>query len=172
MNYGLLAWGTKSEQIFRQQKKAIRLVNLQTATAHTEPLFKMMNHLKLMDLYKSKLLILYYKLYRNQLPHYFEQFLPQYGTSRYPLRYDGLHMPHATREFCSVNAKYQMHYLLREISHPTNINDPGIINNDSPLETTILSFSQPQFANYIKIAYLESYQLNCNLQNCINNCNN
>ena len=169
MNYGLLAWGTKSDKIVMQQKRAIRIVNLERPTAHTEPLLKSMNQLKLMDLYKTKLLTMYYKLYRNQLPQYFEQFLPQYGTSRYPLRYDGLHMPQATREFCTVNAKYQMHKLIREISHPSNVNDrpfPGI-HNDQSIENLILSLSQSQFTNYVKLAYIQSYVMTCDIQNCI-----
>jgi len=172
LSYGLLVWGTKGEKIIKQQKKAIRIVNLsQTPTAHTEPLFKTMNQLKLMDIYKLKLLTFYYKLYRNQLPPYFEQFLPQYGTSRYPLRYDGLHMPPATREFCTVNAKYQLHILLREISHPSNENDNPFPIDAPSIETLILTLSQREFSNHVKKVYIESYQLNCNLQNCINNCN-
>ncbi len=54
----------------------------------------------------------YYKLYRNTLPIYFENFLPENGTPHYPLRYAGIHMPVANREFCKLNAKYQLHFLL------------------------------------------------------------
>ena len=116
MNYCLLEWGTEWDKISKQHKNAVRIVNGKTPNAHTEPLLKMMNQFKLIDLLKLMLSTLYHNLYINQLSHYFEQFQPQYGTSRYPLRYDGLHVPHATQEFCSVNAKYQMHWLLREIS--------------------------------------------------------
>ena len=38
-----------------------------------------MNQPKLSDLYIINLLKLYYKLYRNRLPTYFECFLPEYG---------------------------------------------------------------------------------------------
>ena len=48
-------------------------------------------------------------LYRNQLPEYFKHFLPLYGMSRYPSRYDGIHLTGATREFCEINAKYKLH---------------------------------------------------------------
>ena len=114
----MLAWGTKCDKIYKQQKRAIRTIYKTTWTAHTMPLFKRMNQLTLTDLYNSNLLKLYYKLYRNKLPIYFECFLPSYGNSRYPLRYDGLHMPPANREFCELNAKYQLHSLLRNITHP------------------------------------------------------
>ena len=73
---------------------------------YTEPLLKTVDQLKLVDMYNSKLLKFYYKLYRNQLSCYFDSFLPTYGTSHYPLRYDGLHLPLANHKFCEVNAKY------------------------------------------------------------------
>ena len=76
--------------------------------------------------HNSKLLKFYYKLYRNQPPCYFDSFLPTYGTSHYPLRYDGLHLPHANHMFCEVNAKYQLHKLLHAISHPHLCKGEGI----------------------------------------------
>ena len=85
--------------------------------------------------------------------------------------YDGLHMSPATREFCTVNAKYQLHILLRGISHPSNENDNPFPIDDPSIETLILTLSQREFSNHVKKVYIESYQLNCNLQNCINNCN-
>ena len=54
------------------QKKA--LIFFKSLIAHTEPLLKIMNQLKLSDLYIINLLKLYYKLYRNRLPTYFECF--------------------------------------------------------------------------------------------------
>ena len=62
--------------------------------------------------------IFYYKLYINQLPCHFDSSFPTYGISHYPFRYDGLHLPHANHKFCEVNAKYQLHKILRTISHP------------------------------------------------------
>ena len=174
LNYCLLAWGSNCEKVTIKQKKAIRIINLEFPTAHTEPLFKSMNQLKLSDLYTFKLLKLYYKLYRNLLPEYFENFLPLYGSSRYPLRYDGIHLPGATREFCEINAKYQMHVLLREISHPFNATTCHypINPDDPPIETKILSMSYRGFSNHVKLVFLESYIMECNVLNCINGCNN
>ena len=68
-----------------QQKRCLRSSNGKSRTAHTEPLLKTMNQLKLVDMYKTKLLKFYYKLYRNQLPCSFDSFLPTYGTSHYPM---------------------------------------------------------------------------------------
>ena len=52
----------------------LSLVNFKTPIAYTEPLFKQMNHVKLSDLYTCHLLKLYYTLYRNKLPSYFDNF--------------------------------------------------------------------------------------------------
>ena len=40
LNYGLLLWGVNLKNIFRLQKKAIRLVKHNSYTSHTEPIFK------------------------------------------------------------------------------------------------------------------------------------
>ncbi len=172
LNYCLLLWGVRCEKIIKLQKRLIRTIHLALPTAHTEPLLKKMNQLKLSDLYKCNLLKLYYKLYRNMLPAHFDHFLPEYGASRYPLRYDGLHMPQATRAFCEVNAKYQLHYLLRDISHPhtTTSSLYPTREGDPPIDTLILSLSRAAFGRHVKSAYINAYEMECNIINCINNC--
>ena len=54
LNYCLIAWGSNCEKITIKQKKAIRTINLEFPTAHTEPVYKSMNQHKLIDLYKFK----------------------------------------------------------------------------------------------------------------------
>ena len=51
--FSLLTWGNKCSKIELLQKKAVRLVNFKTPIAHTEPLFKQMNQVKLSDLYNN-----------------------------------------------------------------------------------------------------------------------
>ena len=72
-NYSLLAWGSKCHEIEILQKTAIRVVKFKSPMAHTEPILMKMNQLKLSDIYTCYLLKLYYKLYRNKLPPYFEK---------------------------------------------------------------------------------------------------
>ena len=79
INYSLLALGTKCQKIELLQKKAVRVVHSKSPFAHTTPLFKKMNNLWVSDLYTCNLLKMYYKLYRNMLPVYFESFIPEYG---------------------------------------------------------------------------------------------
>ena len=77
INYSLLAWGMKCQKIELLQKKAVRVVHSKSPIAHTNPLFRKMNNLRVSDLYTCNLLKMYYKLYRNMLPVYFESFLPE-----------------------------------------------------------------------------------------------
>ena len=55
-NYSLLAWGTKCQKIELLQKKAVRVVHSKSPIAHTNPLFKKINHLRVSDLYTCNLL--------------------------------------------------------------------------------------------------------------------
>ena len=63
INYCLSAWGSNCHSVELLQKKAVRVVNFKSPVAHTEPILKNMNQLKLPDLYTFHLLKLYYKLY-------------------------------------------------------------------------------------------------------------
>ena len=56
--------------------------------SHTEPIFQLYNLLKIEDIYKSKLLILYYKILRLSSSKYFDTFIPKNsaGVFRYPIR--------------------------------------------------------------------------------------
>ena len=161
-NYSLLAWGSKCHKIEILQKKAVRVVQFKSPIAHTEPILKKMNQLKLSDMYTCYLLKLYYKLYRNRLPPYFENFIPVYGDSRHNLRNRCIHLPDIRCEFGKINAKYQMHVILRELATPGN---PPIypmidINED------ILSKSLTYYSNYIKSKFTASYSIDCNIINC------
>ena len=71
-------------------------------------------------MYTCHLLKLYYKLYRNRLPTYFENFIPEYGESNHNLRNRHIHLPDVRCEFGKLNAKYQMHLRLRELAFPSN----------------------------------------------------
>ena len=67
--------------------------------AHTEPILKKMNQLKLSDMYTCYLLKLYYKLYKNKLPPYLENLIFVYdGDSRHHLRNRCIHLPGITTE--------------------------------------------------------------------------
>ena len=60
MNYSLLAWGANCYSIELLQKKAVRVINFKSPLAHTEPILKGMDQLKLPDIYTCHLIKLYY----------------------------------------------------------------------------------------------------------------
>ena len=80
---------------------------------------KGMDQLKLPDMYTCHLIKLYYKLCRNKLPSYFENFIPEYGESQHDLRHNNIRLPAIRCEYEKMNSKYQMHYRLRELANPS-----------------------------------------------------
>ena len=70
INYGFLLWGSKSQKIETLQNKAIRLITNSEFISHTKPLFIKMKILKIQDIFKLRLLKLYYKLSYTVLPKY------------------------------------------------------------------------------------------------------
>ena len=102
-----LAWGANCHSIELLQKKAVRVINFKSPLAHTEPILKGMDQLKLPDMYTCHLIKLYYKLYRNKLPSYFENFIPEYGESQHDLRHNNIRLPAIRCEYEKTNGKYQ-----------------------------------------------------------------
>ena len=73
--YGLLLWGPHCERLFLLQKRIMHVITNSKYIAHTDPIFKTLNLLKLPDLYRLQLYKLYYKstpkpdsTYRGRLP--------------------------------------------------------------------------------------------------------
>ena len=133
-------------------KESVRVVHSKSPIAHTNPLFRKMNNLRVSDLYTCNLLKMYYKLYRNMLPVYFESFIPEYGDYRHNLRNDQIRLPLIRCEYGEMNVKYQMHLRLRELSTPSNPPKyPSITINDDTLSKSLSSFSR-----YIKDEFLSS----------------
>ena len=93
MNYSLLAWGANCHNIELLQRKAVRVINCKSPVAHTEPILKGMDQLKFPDMYTCHLIKLYYKLYRNKLPTYFENCIPEYGESQHDRSHNNNRVP-------------------------------------------------------------------------------
>ena len=75
LNYDILAWGIAATRLGKLQKKAIRLTRNSKYIAHTNPLFKPLQLLKIVDIFKLMVLKFYYNLYNGLLPVYFNVFL-------------------------------------------------------------------------------------------------
>ena len=73
LNYGIMTWGYKCDRINKLQKKAIRIVSLSKYNAHTEPIFKRLQLLKVADILKIQELKFYYRFMHNTLPRYLQR---------------------------------------------------------------------------------------------------
>ena len=73
LTYGILAWGHNLSRLAKLQKKA-RIVGNIRYNDHTEPVFKLLNLLKLGNIYKQILLKFYYNYCHETLPFYFQSF--------------------------------------------------------------------------------------------------
>ena len=70
-HYGLLLWGHEHTRLHKLQKRAIRTITISKYNSQfTEPLCKLLNIIKLPDLYKLELYKLYYKIHREPVPYY------------------------------------------------------------------------------------------------------
>ena len=74
INYCILSWGADSNTIFILQKKAVRAIASAGYNAHTEPFFKLYNLLKIEDIYKFRLLVLYHNISHLKTPQYLDFF--------------------------------------------------------------------------------------------------
>ena len=61
INYCILAWGYKGPRLYKIQKKAVRIITLSGYSAHSEPLFKQLNMLKIADKLRLQELQFYFK---------------------------------------------------------------------------------------------------------------
>ena len=158
LKYSLLAWGAKSNKIKLLQKKAIRVLYSKSPIAHTAPLYIKMKQPKLSDLYTCNLLKLYHKLYRNRLSPYFDNILPEFVELNHMLRNDLIRLSVVRCEFGEMNAKYQMHLILRKLANPGNHQYVNLEITEDTLGTSIHCFFK-----YLKTQFVRSYSNICNL---------
>ena len=85
INYCLLSWGADSNTIFILQKKAVRAIASAGYNAHTEPFFKLYNLLKIEDIYKFRLLVLYHNISHLKTPQYLDIFFAKHFTGKHSL---------------------------------------------------------------------------------------
>ena len=88
MNYGILTWGFNTKYIFKLQKKCMRFLTKSKYNAHTDPIFKKLNILKIHDLFKLHLLKLYHNYKNNNLPSFLQSFniIPRQDVHSYNTR--------------------------------------------------------------------------------------
>ena len=159
INYCILSWGYNSNKIFMLQKKAIRAINSAGYNAHTEPLFKLYNLLKVEDLYKFRLLVFYHNLIYDKAPQHLQNFMPNNsrGVDYYPIRNPRWQPPMHVHTFITGTCRYQLPMILNDL----NSNDimSEVIKN-------INNVSLLGFKRIVKTFLLDRYSFTCNIPNC------
>ena len=81
------------------QKKAVRIITQNNYIAHSEPLCKQYDLIKLTDMFSIAIWKFYYKLMNNQLPTYFSRMKPIVPIicTRYGIRNPVFHLPNIIR---------------------------------------------------------------------------
>ena len=82
--------------------------------AHSEPLCKSLNILKIPDIYTCSLWKCYYKLSKNQLPIYFDVMIPMLPNicNMCNIRHLTFHLPLVKHDFAEQRLDYQLIKLL------------------------------------------------------------
>ena len=159
LNYGILAWGFDLGRLVVLQKKAIRAISKAKYNAHTEPLFKLHNLLKLEDIFTLRCLKFYYNLKNKMLPSYFYEMLPTAGEIHgIQTRQAGdLHRQRTTRTVGAENCIRNK--ILDEI-----------VNYEPLVLDKVHTHSYQGFSNYAKNFIINSYELNCDKGLSCNTC--
>ena len=154
LNFGLLSWGSSTNRIFKLQKKAVRSIAKAKYNSHTEPLFQLLNLLKISDLYQLKLLKFYFKLRNGTLPCYFNNLFPYNADiNTYTTRQSNqLYVPIAKHTMVKQSIRYCL--------------PPTINSTPEPILSKINTHSYHGFSLYIKKHMLQQYTFLCTNNNC------
>ena len=155
LNYGILSWGHERNRIFKLQKKVMRIICLSKYNAHTEPLFKELNILRLAEMHRLQEVKFFHKFVNKKLPSYF-QMLPlqenQYVHNHNTRHSTNLHFGRANHKFATQCVRFTV---------------PRTINNlDTRIRQKFVTHSLQGFSNYVKNIMINEYSVNCDIRNC------
>ena len=156
LQYGILSWGFKLSRLSKLQKRAIRVITCSKFNAHTEPLFKSLNLLKLEDMVSFNVLKLYYKLCHGNLPVYVTNLFIRIApgtTHNYDLTPSGIFK---TPTVHTCIAERCIQFML-----------PKIINDADPSVTEkVDTHSFQGFTKYLKVTKIHFDATHCLITNC------
>ena len=136
------------------------VVDMNAQLPHTEPFFKLYNLLKIEDIYKFRLLVLYHNISHLKTPQYLDIFLPNtsQGNIHYAMRNPRLQLPVHFHEFIKTTCRYQLPTLLNNLNSESEILKHVIAN----IETTTLLGLKRIMKNY----FLDKYSYFCHIPDC------
>ena len=154
LHYGILCWGYDCHNIFKLQKKAIRIICNSRYNSHTDPLFKQLNLLKIEDIFKVQCLKFFYKFENNKVPVYFQESFTFNRTNH----------NYVTRH----RENFQHNILNRQTSKKNLKNHLPKVLNGIPtcLLSKIYTHSLENFKDRLKIFYIDKYALSCERIRC------
>ena len=154
LQYCILSWGFKSDIFLKLQKRAVRIITCSKYNAHTEPLFKTLNLLKIEDIMKIKALKSYYRYKQNELQKYFDSLFTESNDNHsHDTRHKSVLYQLPTKT--STERLYVRHYI------------PEILTKTPECITEKLdTHSFGAFSNYMKNCHIQNYKANCLIENC------
>ena len=159
INYGSLVWGQNCDSVCKLQKKVIRTITHSNYIAHSEPLLKDLNLLNVRDLMDLKIIKFLHKLYHNNLPVYFNDYMPHLESreTQHNLRPHPLPVPRVTHvyaEFCLI---YKLVEMKNKLASSQKLIFDKIVNR---------THSHTAFSKYVINTMLDSYSYECILCPC------
>ena len=159
INYGSLLWGQEGGNLDKLQKKTIRNITYNNYTAHTEPLLKELNLLKVKDMFDLKILKFLFKLYHNELPPYFNTYRVHLEKHivPYTLRPHALPVPAVAHVYAESSLVYKLVVMKNRIA----ASDKLILKRLDDQNFSLIGF------NHLVInGILSNYSYTCTLQIC------
>ena len=157
LNYGTMIWGSKSETLFKLQKKAVRIISNAKYNAHTNPLFRKLNLLKMEDICTLHDYKFCYKLINKMVPEYFISILNSVGTSihDHETRHAAdFRLPAVRHEFARDSIRYRF---------PSTYNDM-----EQEYKNRIYTHGFAYFKSYVKLNITQNYDPICHIEDCHN----
>ena len=154
LQYWILTWGFCLGRLQKLQKRSVRIIARSKYNAHTDPLFKSLNLLKLKDLFELSVFKIYFKFKHNLLPVYImNMFTESIRNHRYNLRTRG------PLEFVNSSTASGEKCLRCYLANFINNSSPQVLDK-------INTHSYEGFSFVIKRTKLNSYRIECTVPNC------
>ena len=149
--YGLPLWGHHTSRLHKLQKRALRTITNSKFNAHSEPICKRLNILKLPDLYNLQLYKLYFKIKR--------EVVPQYLTTSIPI------LTHSYNTRRTTDQQYRTHHAFADRNCLHAMID--LMNQSPEIKMHVATCtSLAHFISIVKQTILQSYRLLCNVAGC------
>ena len=147
LQYQILNWGHDSDMLLKLQKRAIRFLTSEDYLAHTEPLFKRCNILKVNDLYNLSIVKFYFNYLNDKLPAYFRQisFPQNRDIHNLDTRFkNDLSNPKINHEFARNIPRNKIPGLINSLGAPMR----ATLRNASSMETVVKCYKTEIFQSY------------------------